>query len=60
MGLGRTGPSPGHPVGRMGSLADILLASLSSDVFFYWRRVREHEIERIAASFDMLVDRLLP
>jgi AcrR family transcriptional regulator len=41
-------------------LADILLASLSSDAFFYWRRVREHEIERIAASFDMLVDRLLP
>ena len=41
-------------------LADILLAALSSDAFFYWRRVREHEIERVAAAFDTLVDRLLP
>lgn len=41
-------------------LADILLAALAADAFFYWRRIREHEIERIAASFDTLVDRLLP
>jgi AcrR family transcriptional regulator len=41
-------------------LADILLAALSSDAFFYWCRVREHEVERVAAAFDMLVDRLLP
>ncbi|MBA3428421.1 MAG: helix-turn-helix transcriptional regulator [Actinobacteria bacterium] len=40
-------------------LADILLAALASDAFFYWNRIREHELERIAAAFDMLVDRLL-
>ena len=41
-------------------LADILLAPLSSDAFFYWCRVREQMIERVAAAFDVLVDRLLP
>jgi AcrR family transcriptional regulator len=40
-------------------LADILLAPLSSDAYFYWCRIRGHEIERIAAAFDMLVDRVL-
>src|SRR5215207_1700414 len=41
-------------------LADILLASLAADAYFYWCKVRGHEIERIAAAFDVLVDRLLP
>jgi AcrR family transcriptional regulator len=41
-------------------LADILLAPLATDVFFHWNRIREHEVERIAAAFDVLVDRLLP
>jgi AcrR family transcriptional regulator len=41
-------------------LADIFLASLSTDAFFYWCRVREHEVERVAAAFDTLVDRVLP
>jgi AcrR family transcriptional regulator len=41
-------------------LADILLAPLASDAFFYWCTVREHDVERIAAAFDTLVDRLLP
>jgi AcrR family transcriptional regulator len=40
-------------------LADILLASVSTDAFFYWCRVRGHDIGRIAAAFDLLVDRLL-
>jgi hypothetical protein len=29
-------------------------------VFFYWHRIRGHELERIAAAFDVLVDRMLP
>jgi AcrR family transcriptional regulator len=41
-------------------LADILLAALATDAFFYWNRIREYGVERIAAAFDMLVDRLLP
>ena len=41
-------------------LADILLAALSTDAFFYWCRVREHDVERVAAAFDALVDRVLP
>ena len=41
-------------------LADILLAALATDAFFYWNRIREHRVERIAAAFDLLVDRLLP
>jgi AcrR family transcriptional regulator len=41
-------------------LADILLAPLATDAFFYWRRVRGHDVERIAAAFDTVVDRLLP
>jgi AcrR family transcriptional regulator len=41
-------------------LADILLAPLATDAFFYWRRVRGHEIERIAAAYDTVVERLLP
>jgi AcrR family transcriptional regulator len=39
---------------------DVLLAPLAADMFLYWRFVRELEIERIQAAFDMLVDRLLP
>jgi len=41
-------------------LADFLLASLAADAYFYWCKVRGHEIERVAAAFDVLVDRLLP
>lgn len=41
-------------------LADVLLAPLTSDAFIYWHRVRGHNVDRIAASFDALVDRLLP
>jgi AcrR family transcriptional regulator len=41
-------------------LADILLAPLATDAFFYWRRVRGHDIERIAAAYDTVVERLLP
>jgi AcrR family transcriptional regulator len=41
-------------------LADILLAPLATDAFFYWRTVRGHHPERIAAAFETLVDRLLP
>jgi AcrR family transcriptional regulator len=41
-------------------LADILLACLATDAFVYWRTVRGHDVERIAAAFDVLVDRLLP
>jgi AcrR family transcriptional regulator len=41
-------------------LADILLAPLATDAFFYWRTVRGHDVERIAAAFDVVVDRLLP
>jgi len=41
-------------------LADIVLAALATDVFFYWHRIRGHELERIAAACDVLVDRLLP
>jgi AcrR family transcriptional regulator len=41
-------------------LADILLAPLATDAFFYWCTIRQHDVERIAAAFDRLVDRLLP
>ena len=41
-------------------LADVLLASLATDSFFYWHRLQEQGIERIADAFDVLVDRLLP
>jgi AcrR family transcriptional regulator len=41
-------------------LADILLAPLATDAFFYWCTVREHDVERVARAFDTLVDRLLP
>ena len=41
-------------------IADILLAPLAADSFFYWRTVREFDVERIAAAFDMLLERLLP
>jgi AcrR family transcriptional regulator len=40
-------------------IADLLLAPLAADAFFYWRTIRGFEIERIAAAFDLLVDRLL-
>ena len=41
-------------------LADVLLAPLAADSFFYWRRVRGLECDRILRAFDTLVDRLLP
>jgi AcrR family transcriptional regulator len=41
-------------------VADFLLAPLAADAFLYWRRSRGFDVERIAAAFDMLVDRLLP
>jgi AcrR family transcriptional regulator len=41
-------------------LADVLLAPLATDSFFYWHRLQEQGIERIADTFDVLVDRLLP
>src|SRR5215211_3032375 len=41
-------------------LADILLAPLGTDAYFYWCTIREHDVGRIAAAFDLLVDRLLP
>src|SRR5215207_9908508 len=41
-------------------LADVLLAPLSADAYFFWCRLRGHDVERIAAAFDVLVDRLLP
>jgi AcrR family transcriptional regulator len=41
-------------------LADILLSPLATDAFFYWRTVRGHDADRIAAAFDTLIDRLLP
>jgi AcrR family transcriptional regulator len=41
-------------------IADILLAPLAADAFLYWRARREFDVERIAAAFDMLVERLLP
>jgi AcrR family transcriptional regulator len=41
-------------------VADVLLACLSADAFRYWRRSRGFDVERIAAAFDVLVERLLP
>jgi len=41
-------------------LADVLLAPLSADAYFFWCRLRGHDVERVAAAFDVLVDRLLP
>jgi AcrR family transcriptional regulator len=41
-------------------LADVLLAALATDAFFYWNRIHAYGVERIAAAFDLLVDRLLP
>ena len=41
-------------------LADVLLACLATDSFFYWCRLQEQGIERIADAFDVLVDRMLP
>jgi AcrR family transcriptional regulator len=41
-------------------LADILLAPLGTDAYFYWCTIREQDVGRIAAAFDLLVDRLLP
>jgi AcrR family transcriptional regulator len=41
-------------------VADILLAPLAADAFLYWRKARGFDVERIAAAFDMLVERLLP
>jgi AcrR family transcriptional regulator len=41
-------------------LADVLLACLATDSFFYWHRLQEQGIERIADAFDLLVDRMLP
>jgi AcrR family transcriptional regulator len=40
-------------------IADLLLTPLSADGFYYWRTVRGFDVERIAAAFDLLVDRLL-
>jgi AcrR family transcriptional regulator len=41
-------------------IADMLLASLTADAFFYWCTVRGFEVERVAAAFDALIERLLP
>ena len=41
-------------------VADVLLACLSADAFRYWRTSRGFDVERIAAAFDVLVERLLP
>jgi len=41
-------------------VADVLLGALSADAYFYWCRVRGEDIERIAAAFDVIVDRLMP
>jgi AcrR family transcriptional regulator len=41
-------------------ITEFLLAPLSAEVFVYWRRVREFELDRIIAAYDELVDRVLP
>jgi AcrR family transcriptional regulator len=41
-------------------LTDILLAPLATDCFVFWRVVSGHDLERILATFDRLVDRQLP
>jgi AcrR family transcriptional regulator len=41
-------------------IAEMLLSPLSTDTFVHWRKVHGFEIERIAAAFDTLVERLLP
>ena len=41
-------------------VADMLLACLAADAFLYWRQGRGFDVERIAAGFDLLVERLLP
>jgi AcrR family transcriptional regulator len=41
-------------------IADFLLAPLSAEAYHYWRAERGFDIERIAAAFDLLVERLLP
>jgi AcrR family transcriptional regulator len=41
-------------------LTEFLLRPLAADAFLYGRRVRGFGVERIAAGFDELVDRVLP
>jgi AcrR family transcriptional regulator len=41
-------------------VTDILLSPFATDSFVYWRSLGGVEAERILATFDLLVDRLLP
>jgi len=41
-------------------LTDILLAPFSGAAFLYWRRERGFSVERILATFETMVDRVLP
>jgi AcrR family transcriptional regulator len=41
-------------------VTDVLLAPLAADVFHHWRHERGMELERIQATFDRLVERMLP
>jgi AcrR family transcriptional regulator len=41
-------------------MADMLLGAVAPDAFLTWRVVRGIELPQIQASFDELVDRLLP
>jgi AcrR family transcriptional regulator len=39
---------------------DILLSPLATDAYVFWCLVREIDVERVLAAYDVLVDRLLP
>jgi AcrR family transcriptional regulator len=41
-------------------VTEFLLAPLAADAFLYCRRVRGFDVERMAAAFDDVVDRVLP
>ena len=41
-------------------VTDVLLAPLATDSYVYWCRAQGMPPERVIASYDLLVDRLLP